>query len=115
MTVTGNTYITFTITDFSDFKVVSSAEDENNYKNKISYDYKTLNITCEKPGEYTLVFANYDKAGKMTDIKTLTQKFTQGENVIDALPDGVSAFGGQQNFPLGKFKYIKTAVRIGYG
>ena len=94
----GNTYITFTITDFSDFKVVSSAEDENNYKNKISYDYKTLNITCEKPGEYTLVFANYDKAGKMTDIKTLTQKFTQGENVIDALPDGVSLSAGSKIF-----------------
>lgn len=85
----GNTYVTFTITDFSDFKVLANAEDENNYENKISYDSETLKITCAKAGEYTLVFANYDKTGKMTDIKTLTQKFTQGENVIDALPDGV--------------------------
>lgn len=92
----GNTYITFTITDFSDFKILASAEDENSYENKISYDYKTLNITCAKAGEYTLVFANYDKIGKMTDIKTLTRKFTQGENVIDALPDGVSLKSGSK-------------------
>ena len=94
----GNTYVTFTITDFSDFKVLANAEDENNYENKISYDYKTLKITCAKAGEYTLVFANYDKTGKMTDIKTLTQKFTQGENVIDALPDGVSLSAGSKIF-----------------
>ena len=92
----GNTYVTFTITDFSDFKILASAEDENDYENKISYDYKTLNITCAKAGEYTLVFANYDKTGKMTDIKTLTQKFTQGENVISALPDGVSLSVGSK-------------------
>lgn len=93
-----NTYITFTITDFSDFKVLESAESEIDYENKISYDSKTLKITCAKAGEYTLVFANYDKTEKMTAIKTLTQKFTQGETVIDALPDGVSLTSGDKIF-----------------
>lgn len=96
----------------ANFSLIISAE-KSEYG--LYYDYRTLFVTCAKAGEYTLVFANYDKTGKMTDIKTLTRELTQGRNAISALSDVVALETGDKIFlweSLGTLKPLCGAFTV---
>ena len=92
----GGGFVTIRITDFSDIKILSVAEPETDYA--IRYDGKTLAIDCKKGGAYTIVFASYDKSGKMTIVKTLTTEFNAGVNSDVKIPEDVTLEAGDKIF-----------------
>ncbi len=86
----GNGFVTITITDFSEIEILAEAKPENESEYSISYDGKSLSVTCAEAGNYTLVFANYDKSGKMTAISVYSQDFKAGVNDNVEIPKDIS-------------------------
>lgn len=84
-----NGFVTFTITEFSDIKILKTAEQEESSGNSLSYDEKTqtLTATVDKDGSYTVVFAGYEKDGKLSYLKTSVQSFKVGTNTFEIPKD----------------------------
>lgn len=82
-----NGFVTFTITDFSDIKILKTAEQEEIFGNNLSYDGKTLTATVDKDGSYTVVFAGYEKDGRLSYLTTSVQNFKVGTNTAEIPKD----------------------------
>lgn len=84
-----NGFVTFTITDFSDIKILKTAEAEEISGNNLSYDEKTQTLTAmvDKDGSYTVVFAGYEKDGKLSYLTTSVQNFKVGTNTAEIPKD----------------------------
>ena len=94
----GNGFVTVTVTDFSEIEILAEAKPESESEYSISYDGKSLTVICGKSGNYALVFANYDKDGKMTAISILPQDFNAGTNDYVEIPKDISLGTGSKIF-----------------
>ena len=94
----GDGFVTVTVTDFSEIEILAEAKPENELEYSISYDGKSLTVTCGESGNYALVFANYDKDGKMTAISILPQDFKAGTNDNAEIPKDISLGTGSKIF-----------------
>ena len=81
-----NGFVTFVITDFSDFKILRTAEAED-IENKLTYDGKTLTATVNKGGSYIVVFVGYKSGRRLTYFKTSEQDFKVRANIIEVPKD----------------------------
>ena len=76
------------------------------YENAIVYDGRTVFITCAETGTYTVVFANYDKSGKLSEVKHVTQMLAQGYNTVD-IPAGMQMSESSSVFFWESFETMK--------
>ena len=94
----GNMYVTLTVTEFSDIKLLETPEtpeEPESYKFSISdYDEKsgTVNVSCAKAGEYTLVFADYEKDA-LNGMTTEVQSLKAGVNILPLPKELTLSFG----------------------
>ena len=71
-----------------------------------SYDGRTVFITCAETGTYTVVFANCDKSGKLSEVKHVTRMLAQGYNTVD-IPAGMQMSEGSSVFFWESFETMK--------
>ena len=76
------------------------------YENAIVYDGRTVFITCAETGTYTVVFANCDKSGKLSEVKHVTRMLAQGYNTVD-IPAGMQMSEGSSVFFWESFETMK--------
>lgn len=75
-------FVTFTITDFSEIKILATAEPEDNTKNSLSYDGSKLTATVDEDGSYTVIFAGYN-GRQLSYLATSSNIFKTGKNVFE--------------------------------
>ena len=101
----GNTYVTFSITEFSDIMLLETPE-VTAYKIS-DYDSKsgTFNISCIASGTYSVIFATYNGT-KLTGTRILTQPFNAGVNTIP-IPSDISLLKNDKIFLWESLETIK--------
>lgn len=94
-----NMYVTLTVTEFSDIKLLDTPETPETYEFSISnYDEKmgTVAVNCAKAGTYALVFADYEK-DRLNDMKMEVSDFKAGLNNVP-LPKELTISSGDKIF-----------------
>ena len=89
-------YVTFTITEFSEIKLLETPEIT---EYSISdYDEKsgTIAVSCVASGEYTVIFADYD-GNLLNKAETTGQKLSADKNMV-SIPDGITLGSGDKIF-----------------
>lgn len=91
----GNMYVTLTVTEFSDIKLLDTPETPETYEFSISnYDEKmgTVVVCCAEAGEYALIFADYEDSA-LYDMKMEILDFKAGLNTVSLPKDLTLSFG----------------------
>ncbi len=109
----GDGFVTITIIDFSEIKILATAESETDAvtENAIRYSAGNLEIDCKNAGTYALVFVVYDENGKMTKIKTLSQAFSAGTNKNVTIPGGITISKGNKILLLDSLSTFKPMCK----
>ena len=103
-----NTYVTLTVTEFSDIKLLETPETPETYEFSISdYDEKmgTVMVSCAEAGEYALIFADYEK-DRLNDMKMEVLDFEAGLNPVP-LPKELTISSGDKIFLWENMETIK--------
>ena len=104
----GNMYVTLTVTEFSDIKLLETPETPETYEFSISdYDEKmgTVMVSCAEAGEYALIFADYEK-DRLNDMKMEVLDFEAGLNPVP-LPKELTISSGDKIFLWENMEAIK--------
>lgn len=104
----GNMYVTLTVTEFSDIKLLDTPETPETYEFSISdYDEKmgTVVVCCAEAGEYALIFTDYEK-DRLNDIKMEVLDFKAGLNTVP-LPKELMLSSGDKIFLWENMENIK--------
>ena len=104
----GNMYVTLTVTEFSDIKLLDTPETPETYEFSISdYDEKmgTVMVSCAEAGEYALIFADYEK-DRLNDMKMEVLDFEAGLNPVP-LPKELTISSGDKIFLWENMEAIK--------
>lgn len=91
----GNMYVTFTVTEFSEIKLLETPEEPESNEFSISgYDEKsgTITVYCTKAGEYAVIFADYEK-DRLNDMTMEVLDFKAGENTVSLTKGLTLSFG----------------------
>lgn len=93
----GNMYVTLTVTEFSDIKLLDTPEVPEAYEFSIwDYDEKmgTAVVCCAEAGEYALIFADYEK-DRLNAVKTEVSDLKAGLNIVP-LPKELTLSSGDK-------------------
>lgn len=104
----GNMYVTLTVTEFSDIKLLDTPETPETYEFSISdYNEKmgTVMVSCAEAGEYALIFADYEK-DRLNDMKMEVLDFEAGLNPV-SLPKELTLSSGDKIFLWENMEAIK--------
>lgn len=92
----GNSYVTLTVTEFSEIKLLDTLEVTN--FSLSDYDEKagTVTVSCASDGTYTLIWANYEKE-QLTNLTVTGVKLSEGTNPVE-IPKEVKLSYGDRIF-----------------
>ena len=91
-----NMYVTFDLTEFSEIRLLETPEQD--VFSILKYDMKSniVTVSCVQAGEYTMIFADYEK-DVLNRANLIVKKFDAGENDVD-IPKDMSLSAGDKIF-----------------
>lgn len=109
----GTAFVSFKVSEFSDVEVLYEPKAEDK-PNAIEYDGTKLNITVDRAGTYSLIFANYID-NVLSGVTESQVTLVKGLNENVAIPEGVTLASGSGIYlweNLASMKPLCKAVKV---
>ena len=87
-----NTYVTLTVTEFSDIKLLETPETSGCAILEYNEKERTVSVSCDTKSDYAIIFADFEKDG-LYSTKVLTQTLQAGTVSVDLPKDVFLSYG----------------------